>query len=141
MGTDVKDIPSALEILKGYHWTGNVRELENSVKKAIVCCKGEVIFPEDLSFENEMNSTSPSHDGKVEERMTGLLDKFLVESSLLSSREGLSAISFLEERLIIKSLERTNGNQVKAAHLLGINRNSLRRRMEKYGIRKEVSIF
>jgi len=49
-------------------------------------------------------------------------------------------ISSLEKMLVIKALMKTKGNQVKAAKLLGINRNSLRRRMEKYGIQKEISI-
>ena len=48
--------------------------------------------------------------------------------------------SFLEKMLVIKALMKTKGNQVKAAKLLGINRNSLRRRMEKYEVDKEVDI-
>jgi len=49
-------------------------------------------------------------------------------------------ISSLEKMLVIKALMKTKGNQVKAAKLLGINRNSLRRRMEKYEVDKEVDI-
>ena len=139
---EVKDIDSlALKALMGYLWPGNVRELENIIKKAIVTCKSEVIFFEDLSFGEDINGVHPL--GKEGEPIKGLsdsLDKFLDRLFFLSSKENLDAISYMEKMLIVKAMKRTEGNQVKAAGLLGINRNSLRRRMEKYGIKKEVSI-
>ncbi len=139
---EVKDIDSlALKALMGYLWPGNVRELENIIKKAIVTCKSEVIFFEDLSFGEGINVVHPL--GKEGEPIKGLsdsLDKFLDRLFFLSSKENLDAISYMEKMLIVKAMKRTEGNQVKAAGLLGINRNSLRRRMEKYGIKKEVRI-
>jgi transcriptional regulator with PAS, ATPase and Fis domain len=139
---EVKDIDSlALKALMGYLWPGNVRELENIIKKAIVTCKSEVIFFEDLSFGEGINGVHPL--GKEGEPIKGLsdsLDKFLDRLFFLSSKENLDAISYMEKMLIVKAMKRTEGNQVKAAGLLGINRNSLRRRMEKYGIKKEVRI-
>jgi two-component system nitrogen regulation response regulator GlnG len=139
---EVKDIDSlALKALMGYLWPGNVRELENIIKKAIVTCKSEVIFFEDLSFGEGINGVHPL--GKEGEPIKGLsdsLDKFLDRLFFLSSKENLDAISYMEKMLIVTAMKRTEGNQVKAAGLLGINRNSLRRRMEKYGIKKEVRI-
>ncbi|PJB43613.1 MAG: hypothetical protein CO106_04295, partial [Deltaproteobacteria bacterium CG_4_9_14_3_um_filter_44_9] len=57
----------------------------------------------------------------------------LLEEIPLSPTGDKDVISSLEKMLVIKALMKTKGNQVKAAKLLGINRNSLRRRMEKYG--------
>lgn len=141
LNKEIKDItPSALNVLTGYHWPGNVRELENVVKKAIISCKSEVIVQEDLSFEEETNRAHPlEKEGDLVSRLNGILDR-LFEEIPLSPNGDKDVISSLEKMLVIKALMKTKGNQVKAAKLLGINRNSLRRRMEKYGIQKEISI-
>ena len=142
LNREVRDIhPSALQVLTGYHWPGNVRELENSIKKAIIRCKGDVIVPEDLAFEENIDVVHLLR--KKEDVVEGLkliLDKLLDEFPIESSRDTLDVVSYLEKMLIMKAMERTRGNQVKAAGLLGINRNSLRRRIEKYSIQKEIRI-
>ncbi|MDY6854223.1 MAG: sigma-54 dependent transcriptional regulator [Thermodesulfobacteriota bacterium] len=139
---EVRDIdPSALEVLKEYHWPGNVRELENIVKKAVIRCKSDIIMPEDISFEGDINGDISFYKkGDVIKGLNLYLDKLFDELPLISSKEDLSIISYVEKMLIIKALKRRNGNQKRAADLLGINRNSLARRMEKYRIKKEVSI-
>ncbi|MBI4619542.1 MAG: hypothetical protein HY739_05205 [Desulfobacterales bacterium] len=125
----------------GYHWPGNVRELENVVKKAIIRCKSNIIIPEDISFEEDTNGVySLREEENLDYGLNGILDRLLKVASSLSTKEDLDTFSYLEKILVIKALEKTKGNQVKAATLLGINRNSLRRRMEKYGIQKEISI-
>ena len=137
---DIKDIDSsALTILKRYHWPGNIRELENVIKKAIIKCKGNFIGPENLSFEENMEKPYPLK-GELGDEFAGSLDKLLDELSVFSKKENLDTISYLEKMLVINALKRTQGNQIQAAKLLGINRNSLRRRMEKYGITKNVSV-
>jgi len=141
LNKETKDItPSAVNVLMGYHWPGNVRELENVVKKAIIRCKSEVIVQEDLSFEEETNRAHPlEKEGELASELDRILDR-LLEEIPLSPTGDKDVISSLEKMLVIKALMKTKGNQVKAAKLLGINRNSLRRRMEKYGIQKEISI-
>ncbi|MBI4619545.1 MAG: sigma-54-dependent Fis family transcriptional regulator [Desulfobacterales bacterium] len=142
LNKEIKDIaPSAIKVLMGYHWPGNVRELENVVKKAIIRCKSEVIVQEDLSFEEETNRAHTlEKEGGLVSGLNGILDR-LLEEIPLSLTGDKDVFSFLEKMLVIKALMRTKGNQVKAAKLLGINRNSLRRRMEKYGVQKEISIL
>jgi two-component system nitrogen regulation response regulator GlnG len=49
-------------------------------------------------------------------------------------------VSAIEKGLIIRALQKTNGNQVQAASLLGINRSTLRGRMDRYHIKKEVVV-
>ncbi|MEW6616712.1 MAG: sigma-54 dependent transcriptional regulator [Thermodesulfobacteriota bacterium] len=142
LNKEVKDItPSALSVLTGYHWPGNVRELENVVKKAIIRCKSDIIIPEDISFEDDTTGVySLREEENLDYGLNGILDRVLNQASSLSTKKDLDTISYLEKMLVIKALMRTKGNQVKAAKLLGINRNSLRRRMEKYGVYKEVDI-
>jgi transcriptional regulator with GAF, ATPase, and Fis domain len=142
LNKEIKDItPSALNVLTGYYWSGNVRELENVVKKAIISCKSEVIVQENLSFEEEINRVHPleKEEGLVS-GLNGILDRLLEENPSFLSNGDKDVFSFLEKMLVIKALMKTKGNQVKAAKLLGINRNSLRRRMEKYEVDKEVDI-
>ncbi|MFH1623685.1 MAG: sigma-54 dependent transcriptional regulator [Pseudomonadota bacterium] len=142
LNKEVRDIaPPALEVLMRYDWPGNVRELENVTKKALIRCKGDLIVPEDIFFEHNLNGAySPGKEENLVEGLTWFLNKLLDELPFLSSKEDLDAISYLEKMAVIKALERTRGNQVRAAELLGINRNSLRRRIVKYGIVKEISI-
>ena len=142
LNKEIKDITlSALNVLTGYHWPGNVRELENVIKKAIISCKSEVIVQEDLSFEEETNRAHPlEKEGELASELNGILDRLLEETPIFSPNADKNVFSFLEKMLVIKALMKTKGNQVRAAELLGINRNSLRRRMEKYGIQKEISI-
>ncbi|UCD84787.1 MAG: helix-turn-helix domain-containing protein, partial [Deltaproteobacteria bacterium] len=56
------------------------------------------------------------------------------------SRRGVKVMPEVERILIQKALERTGGNQVRASNLLGISRNTLRKRMERYGLSKEIKI-
>ncbi|MDY7033940.1 MAG: sigma-54 dependent transcriptional regulator [Thermodesulfobacteriota bacterium] len=142
VNSTVKDISkAALDALKVYSWPGNVRELENSINKAIVICKADVITSQDLSFEDNLNGkdTDRIDEGLLSE-LSEVLDRFFKEPLFMSGKEDLDAISYIEKLLVIKALKKTNGNQMKAADLLGINRNSLHRRMKKYKIQKEVSI-
>ena len=143
VNSTVKDISkTALDALKAYSWPGNVRELENSINKAIVTCKADVITQEALSCEGNLNGqdTGRINEGTLSE-LSEVLDRFFEEPLFMPGKEDIDLISYVEKLLVIKALKKTNGNQVKAADLLGINRNSLRRRIEKYGIKREVSIL
>ncbi|MFH2011357.1 MAG: sigma-54 dependent transcriptional regulator [Pseudomonadota bacterium] len=142
LNKEVRNItPSAIKVLMDYDWPGNVRELESIVKKAIIRCKSDIIIPEDISFEDDANGVHPrEEEAPLDYGLNGILDSLLKEVSSLSAKDGLDTISYLEKMLVIKALEKTEGNQIKAAKLLGINRNSLRRRMEKYGVHKKVDI-
>jgi len=109
-GRKIKYIsPQTMKKLCSYNWPGNVRELENVVERAVILSGNEAITLEDL----------PSHLQPV------------------TSREELTSL-FLEDtekKLILKALKATHGNRVKASKLLGIHRNTLHRKIKKYGIR------
>jgi DNA-binding NtrC family response regulator len=138
--------PSAMEKMTTYGWPGNVRQLENALKRAMVFCKGEWILEDQLVFEKQWE---PSHaktpEGyltKASEKSTeNLLDVLFDELSNPSMGSGdLDMISTLEKGFILRALQKTKGNQVQAALLLGINRSTLRGKMERYNIKKDVLV-
>lgn len=125
--------PQALEIMLEYPWPGNIRELENTIKRAMILAKGNVITPELISKEFVPTPATfippPNRLG-------------LYLSSETIGREGeiFSLVnSEVEKDLIFWALEKTSGNQAKAARLLGISRVMLHERMEKFQIQKHKS--
>jgi nitrogen regulation protein NR(I) len=131
--------PMAMEKITFYGWPGNVRQLENVLKRAMLFCQGEWILDDQLLLEVEERRES----GEVRERKTleDLLDSLFVELTEASSaRETLDMVSAIEKGLIIRALQKTNGNQVQAASLLGINRSTLRGKMDRYHIKKEILV-
>jgi len=138
-----------LETMEHYHWPGNVRELENVVHRATVVAKGEAILPTDLPAElfrggasrgdlSAEPDTLPPSSSTSESPDLNSVARLLFQWARQDSR--LKVIPAVERELIIQALAETNGNQVRAAKLLGITRATLRKRVEKFSIRKEVSI-
>jgi two-component system nitrogen regulation response regulator GlnG len=136
----------ALKALERYHWPGNVRELENVVRRALVMAKGGVILPGDLPVEisgrgdvaSSVTATVPP-DGILR----GISDiTLLVEQLFGWARRDpqLKVIPAVERALVIQALKETKGNQVHAAKLLGITRATLRKRIEKFGIHRDLTI-
>jgi len=107
--------PAAMEMLIKYNWPGNVRELQNVIERAAIICPGEEIRPEHLPRE----LTAP-HRGAGD-----LVIRF--------PDEGIS-LEEVEKELILKALEKSGGNQTRAAQLLGITRSALLYRTQKYGL-------
>jgi DNA-binding NtrC family response regulator len=131
--------PGAMEKISFYGWPGNVRQLENVLKRAILLCQGELILDDQLLLEVEERRES----GEVRDRRTfeNLVDSLFEElTGNPLAQEGLDMVSAIEKGLIIRALQKTNGNQVQAASLLGINRSTLRGRMDRYHIKKEVLV-
>jgi len=131
--------PGAMEKISFYGWPGNVRQLENVLKRAMLLCQGEWILDDQLLLEVEERRES----GEVRDRRTfeNLVDSLFAElTGDPLAQEGLDMVSAIEKGLIIRALQKTNGNQVQAASLLGINRSTLRGRMDRYHIKKEILV-
>ncbi len=127
--------PEALDRLVGYDWPGNVRELENVLQRAMVMAGGGAILPEHLPIGPVSARATVSADATLEE----IIEKKLAECVRgLGARPGANLyelmVGLVEKPLLKAVLRETQGNQVKAAALLGINRNTLRKRLKEHGI-------
>jgi nitrogen regulation protein NR(I) len=140
---DMVDInPEAMEKLTSYHWPGNVRQLENVIKRACILCKGAYILPSELSLDLKEVAKIRREEKRDEEGLGKLLDNLYNKISTIPQEDRDNIMSFIEGALIARALKETNGNQLQAAKILGMNRNTLRNKTEKYGIKigKRVEI-
>jgi len=134
----------AVRVLEAYPWPGNVRELENTIQRASVLATSDVLMPKDIPLGmtspiNESSSKFQGHqsggsgDFTVESAIELLLSKALADSSI-------QLLPWLEREFTLYAMQTTRGNQVKSAKLLGITRATLRKRIERYGITRELTI-
>lgn len=122
----------AIEYLNNYSWPGNVRELENVIKRAMVITTGPLITLKDLkdiiTLTPSQIMTEDLEDLALEEIVHKKLASFLSRFNELDAMELYTTIIQMVERpLISLVLQKTNGNQIQAAKVLGINRNTLRK--------------
>jgi DNA-binding NtrC family response regulator len=109
--------PGVLETLKHYPWPGNVRELRNAVERAMLLSDGTELGEEHFPM---LARTEPGLSAEVTLPAGGI------------NLEGL------ERSLVVQALERSSWNQTRAATLLGLNRDQIRYRIEKFGLEKPV---
>ncbi len=121
----------ALEELQAYPWPGNVRELENILRRAVLLSPNIVLGTEDLQL--------PRTKGKktsIEDIITEKLEPFIDRITPGTNQELYDTLMpFMERPLIKLVLKKTNFNQVKAAEMLGINRNTLRKKIKDLNIK------
>jgi DNA-binding NtrC family response regulator len=131
--------PTAMDKIISYGWPGNVRQLENVLKRAMLFCQGEWILEDQLLLEGE--ERREGLEIREKKSFEGWLDSLFEDlTHFPTTREGLDPISTIEKGMIIRALKKTHGNQVQAASLLGINRSTLRGKMDRYHIKKEVLV-
>lgn len=119
----------AKSLLLKYDWPGNVRELENVIKRACVLSTGTIIETKDLLIEED-NSYS------IKDFLEEKLKRYLKDMTNISNCNLYSTVlSEVEKALISLVLKETNGNQLKTAKVLGINRNTLRSKIKEYKIK------
>jgi two-component system, NtrC family, nitrogen regulation response regulator GlnG len=130
--------PEALDRLVGHDWPGNVRELENVIQRAMVMAANGVILPEHLPIGPVSAAASVAVDTTLEE----IIERKLIQC-VQGLREHASArlyelmLGLVEKPLLRAVLRETGGNQVRAAQILGINRNTLRKKLTEHGIDPE----
>jgi two-component system nitrogen regulation response regulator GlnG len=128
-------------VLMAHSWPGNVRELENLVKRLAALYAEEVVGADAITHELLEQSEHPAPEGgSRSENLTDAVDRHL--RTYFAAHEDELPDAGLYERiirevgrpLIAQSLEATNGNQLRAAALLGLNRNTLRKKIRELDI-------
>jgi two-component system, NtrC family, response regulator AtoC len=105
--------PEAQALLANYRWPGNVRELRNAIERAMLLIDREWLLAEDFSS----------------------LTRSAITTGFRLPAEGVD-LEDVEKQLLVQALERARGNQTHAGQLLGINRDQVRYRIEKFGLEK-----
>ena len=107
--------PDAMKRLQAYGWPGNIRELRNTVERAMLLSEGDVLQSDDFTIGG---GASVKLGDRVELPPNGI------------------DLEQLERSLVVQALERTQWNQTRAASLLGLNRDQIRYRIEKFHLEK-----
>jgi two-component system response regulator AtoC len=105
--------PDAIKVLDAYRWPGNIREMRNAIERAMLLATGDWLQPEDFSGLTRAGSIPAQ--------------QFQLPSDGVNLEE-------VERTLLVQALERAGWNQTHAGHLLGINRDQVRYRIEKFGL-------
>jgi two-component system, NtrC family, response regulator HydG len=106
--------PLALDVLMRYNWSGNVRELENVMERAVILARGDIITP--TEFPEALNA----HES---------LD-IPFETDIYVGKP----LKEVEKDLILKTLEQAGGNRTHASKILGISRRTLQLKLKEYGV-------
>ena len=134
----VKSLDSAAhQLLLRYPWPGNVRELENTIKRAIILSSDPLLIPADFPSLNaeKVGERAASEEISLEGLVDNKLRSCFANMDKMESGDVHSMVLNQVERPLIRFvLEKTRGNQVRAAEILGINRNTLRKKIQELGI-------
>ncbi|MFA4986253.1 MAG: sigma-54 dependent transcriptional regulator [Candidatus Brocadiia bacterium] len=122
----------AMEILKEYPFPGNVRELRNAIERAWFMCKSDTILAENLPPRLTEKPTTVDEKAPVDEVVSSVCRQVFVEGKTEDLYDRV--MSVFEKPLVIWALKLTDGNQVQASRVLGINRSTLRKLAEKYSL-------
>jgi two-component system, NtrC family, nitrogen regulation response regulator GlnG len=131
LGTTVTGVsPEARSLLAQHHWPGNVRELENTLVRAAVLAPGPTLMPRDLALAAGTTAPPAYDDLSLEDIVRLKLTEYFRQTRAVELTDLYNLIlGRIERPLIELVLERANGNQLKAAAMLGINRNTLRKKI------------
>ena len=108
----------AIKVLESYRWPGNIREMRNAIERAMLLATGDWLQPEDF--------------GGLTRGVAVPVQQFQLPADGVNLEE-------VERALLVQALERAGGNQTQAGQLLGINRDQVRYRIEKFGLQLPTS--
>jgi DNA-binding NtrC family response regulator len=128
---------AAMEALQSYDWPGNVRELQNYVERAVVLALGDELTCELLP--EAVRGQKPRRIGRARNTDIDSLASDLVQQGIVNagaSADNLHAgiVNRVERELIAQIMTECNNVQIKAAARLGINRNTLHKKLQEYGL-------
>jgi two-component system, NtrC family, nitrogen regulation response regulator GlnG len=130
---------AAIDVLRGHRWPGNVRELENVMRRLAALCPDEVIGADamraELSEVESPHEPDPASTDMAPESLARAVERH-IRQFLAAHRDGIApsdiydrVLAEVERPLIQMTLAATRGNQIKAAAMLGLNRNTLRKKI------------
>ena len=131
----------AISALQAYSWPGNVRELQNYIERAIVLCVNQRISLELLP--PHVRGLTPARIARHGPKSLEVLCRELISSGMSGSDDGDTnlyekIVSLVEKELISQVLKSSQGVQTKAATRLGINRNTLHKKISEYALESEA---
>jgi two-component system nitrogen regulation response regulator GlnG len=133
--------PEALDLLRHHRWPGNVRELENLIRRLAVLHSGDTIPGSAIAAElKEPAKSSSAEEGEEPVSLSAAVERHLSKYFATHGDRlpppGLydRVLQEIERPLLSICLAATRGNQIRAAHLLGLNRNTLRKKIRDLGL-------
>ena len=124
--------PDTLSLLHEYPWPGNIRELENTIHRALLVCDGNVLLPGHLNLPHiKAEAVKLTEESRRFNFENCPLEKIFAQ---MFDKEHAELHDFVMHKLIVQAYEHSNMNQVQAAKLLGISRNVLRTQLKNFGI-------
>jgi DNA-binding NtrC family response regulator len=140
--------PAMMELFSKYHWPGNVRQLRNVILTSLILGVGETLSLADASWLfnelqplPEITEAFPAEHARLGEASRSRAETAEEKNNLISANSAVSAVNgelagvplaHLERRAILETLKQTNGNQTKAAKVLGISDRTLRDKIKRY---------
>ena len=130
----------AMRVLEAHAWPGNVRELENTIQRACVLATSDLLTPRDIPFGpgDPAEPSAPNAAGEAAAQTTQAAIEVLLKAAQVDP--DVQLLPWLEREFTLYAMTATKGNQVRAAKLLGITRATLRKRIERFQITKELTI-
>ncbi len=128
----------AAQLLMAYHWPGNVRELQNIMQRLAVLSRENVIAADMLRSVLPLDAVPADHGAPAEQLAAAVRDwtrrQLGVGAAPVSRALHEELLALVEPALLQEVLASVDGNQIRAAGLLGINRNTLRKKLTDYGL-------
>jgi two-component system nitrogen regulation response regulator GlnG len=139
LGKEVRHAaPDAMTLLEQYPWPGNVRELQSVLKQALLQATGQVLVPEFLPAAIRREATATGAQSGAAALTEADLTRFVRDRLAVGTTNLHEEYTALTERLLfLEVLAHTDGNLTQAAKVLGINRGTLRTKLEALGVREE----
>jgi len=138
-GKNIKGVaPETMALFNSHMFEGNIRELKNIINSATVFCRGDMLVPDDFELFLQMKTGFKAIDLRPErddfsEVFCNFLEPVFDNICLKNSGSIYESVNTgLEKALILMAMDKNNNNQLSAARLLGISRNTLRDRLQRY---------
>lgn len=129
--------PAAREALQDYHWPGNVRELQNYVERAVILAEGDELTTEllpDVVLGRNRPKSSAIKGADLETLTSAVVQQGLVGTGSEENDLHAKIVNRVERELLAQVMLSCNNVQIKAARRLGINRNTLHKKLKEYNL-------